>query len=132
MPADVLTAKYYNAKVLQDNAKVLQEKSSLADSLGIRELTMDGKVHAKETTQFEVIAEFVKTYLKDELMVESTVEDMGLEQGLQVDLGLDSIAFLELRTACEEKYNIEITDDEFSPENFSSIRGVVNLILAKL
>ncbi len=92
---------------------------------------MDSVTETKSLVTFDSVTGFIKQFLKDELMVESTIEDMGLDQGLQVDLGLDSIAFLELRTACEEQYNFEITDDEFSPEHFSSIRGVTDLVLRK-
>jgi acyl carrier protein len=93
---------------------------------------MDSVVGTKQPLSFEAVTDFIKTFLKDELMVECSVNDIGIDQGLQVDLGLDSIAFLELRSACEEKYDLEITDDEFSPDHFSSIRGVASLIMTKL
>lgn len=43
-------------------------------------------------------------------------------------VGLDSVGFVELRVLCEQKFDIEISDDDYTPENFTSIRLLANLI----
>ena len=35
---------------------------------------------------------------------------------------------MELRVLCEQKFNVEISDDDYTPENFTSIRLLSNLI----
>ena len=39
-----------------------------------------------------------------------------------------SIGFVELRVQCEQKFNVQINDDDYTPENFTSIRLLANLI----
>jgi acyl carrier protein len=41
---------------------------------------------------------------------------------------LDSIGFVELRVLCEQRFNVQINDDDYTPENFTSIRLVAALI----
>ena len=48
--------------------------------------------------------------------------------GLQTVVGLDSIGFSELRILCERKFDVQISDDDYSPENFSSVRRLANLV----
>jgi acyl carrier protein len=64
----------------------------------------------------------------DDLFVEITEEEIGLDDGLRTVIGLDSVGFVELRVICEQKFNIEIDDDDYTPENFTSIRLLAGLI----
>ena len=63
-----------------------------------------------------------------DLFVEIPEEKIGLDDGLRTVIGLDSVGFVELRVLCEQKFNIEISDDDYTPENFTSIRLLANLI----
>jgi len=45
---------------------------------------------------------------------------------------LDSIGFLEIITFVEEKFGIEIADDEVIPENFDSLRKISGFVERKL
>ena len=63
-----------------------------------------------------------------DLFVEIAEEDIGLDDGLRTVIGLDSVGFVELRVLCEQRFNIEIGDDDYTPENFTSIRLLANLI----
>jgi acyl carrier protein len=74
--------------------------------------------------QEEIIASLRKIIVND-LFVE---KDIGLDDGLMTVVGLDSVGFVELRVLCEQKFNIEISDDDYTPENFASIRLLANLI----
>jgi acyl carrier protein len=64
----------------------------------------------------------------DDLFVEIAENDIGLDDGLRTVVGLDSVGFVELRVLCERHFNIEIGDDDYTPENFTSIRLLAELI----
>lgn len=62
------------------------------------------------------------------LFSEIPIEQVGEDDGLQSTLGIDSLGFVELRFQCEKKFGIKISDDDFNPENFSSIRSLSRLV----
>ena len=45
---------------------------------------------------------------------------------------LDSLGFLELITFVEEKFGIEIADEELIPENFDSLQRISHFVEQKL
>jgi acyl carrier protein len=75
----------------------------------------------------DLVASLRKTIVND-LFVEIAENDIGLDDGLRTVVGLDSVGFVELRVLCEQKFNIEINDDDYTPENFTSIRLLAGLI----
>ncbi|MGP4016044.1 acyl carrier protein [Saccharopolyspora sp. 5N708] len=79
--------------------------------------------------QYQVnIAEKIKEVLANDLFVEVPVDEMNEEESLRDIFGLDSLGFVELRVQCENIFGVTISDDEFSPENFSSIAAITGLI----
>ena len=70
----------------------------------------------------------LRKIIVDDLFVEIEEEQIGLDDGLRTVIGLDSVGFVELRVVCEQRFNIEINDDDYTPENFTSIRLLANLI----
>jgi acyl carrier protein len=70
----------------------------------------------------------LRTMIVNDLFVEIAEDQIGLDDGLRTVIGLDSVGFVELRVLCEQKFNIEINDDDYTPENFSSIRLLAALI----
>ena len=74
----------------------------------------------------------LKRILIDDLFVEVSYEEIGVDDGLQAVLGLDSVSFIEMRMLCEEHFNIKIDDDEFSPENFRTRASLGNTLVAVL
>lgn len=78
--------------------------------------------------QKETIITTIKQFLIDDLFVELPPESIGLDDGLQSKLGLDSVSFTELRIGCEQTFNIEITDADFNQDTFSTINQLVALI----
>jgi acyl carrier protein len=70
----------------------------------------------------------LRRMIVNDLFVEIAEQQIGLDDGLQSVVGLDSVGFVEFRVLCEQRFNVEITDDDYTPENFSSIRRVANLI----
>lgn len=47
-------------------------------------------------------------------------------------LGLDSIAIVELISLIEEKFGFQFSDSELSPEFFSNLRVLANLIATRM
>jgi acyl carrier protein len=74
------------------------------------------------------IGEIIKDILVAELFVELPPGEVRDDDGLQDVFGLDSLGFVELRVQCEERFGVQISDDDFSPEHFSTIRDVVALV----
>jgi acyl carrier protein len=75
----------------------------------------------------DVIAALRKMIVND-LFVEIDEAQIGLDDGLRTVVGLDSVGFVELRVLCEQTFDIEINDDDYTPENFTSIRLLSELI----
>lgn len=70
----------------------------------------------------------LRQIIVNNLFVEIPEDQIGLDDGLRTIVGLDSVGFVELRVRCEQRFNVQISDDDYSPENFSSIRKLANLI----
>lgn len=70
----------------------------------------------------------IRRILVNDLFVELPEEKIGLDDGLQTVVGLDSIGFSELRILCERKFEVQISDDDYVPENFSSVRKIATLV----
>ncbi|APR84482.1 Hypothetical protein A7982_09831 [Minicystis rosea] len=70
----------------------------------------------------------IRRMLVNDLFVEIPEEQIGLNDGLQTVVGLDSIGFSELRILCERKFDVQISDEDYAPENFSSVGRLATLI----
>ncbi|MCE7004701.1 acyl carrier protein [Kibdelosporangium philippinense] len=70
----------------------------------------------------------IGSMLVTDLFVEIPEDRMTPDDRLRGDLGLDSLGFVELRVQCENTFGITISDAEFTPENFTSIRTVADLV----
>jgi acyl carrier protein len=70
----------------------------------------------------------LRRLIVNDLFVEIPEDQIGLDDGLQSVVGLDSVGFVELRVLCERRFNVEINDDDFTPANFSSIRRLAQFL----
>jgi acyl carrier protein len=70
----------------------------------------------------------LRRMIVNDLFVETKEDQIGLDDGLRTVVGLDSLGFIEMRVLCEQRFGIQISDDDYTPENFSSIRRVANLV----
>ena len=68
--------------------------------------------------------EKVKAILMDELQIDEA--DITLEAELSGDLGINSIELADLVMICEDKFDIEISDENIG--QFVTIRDVVNYL----
>jgi acyl carrier protein len=74
------------------------------------------------------VADQIRNLLVERLFVEVPPEQIGADDSLQADAGLDSLGFVELRVACERHFGVRIEDDDFTPENFRSISRLQALV----
>ncbi len=74
------------------------------------------------------IADKIRHILVNDLFVELPMSQLDADAGLQSQFGLDSLGFTELRLLAEKAFDVKIDDAHFTPEHFSSIRGVANLV----
>jgi acyl carrier protein len=77
----------------------------------------------------DAIIAALRRMLVNDLFIELTEDQIGLDDGLQTIVGLDSIGFSELRILCERKFNVQVGDADYLPENFSTVRRLTTLIL---
>ena len=76
----------------------------------------------------EQIVATLKGFLIRELFVETPLDSIKLDAGLQSVLGVDSVGFLELRVLCERDFNLSIPDTDFNPANFQSLDRLADLV----
>ena len=80
----------------------------------------------------ERVATRVKTLLVQVLQIDIDPEDIADDEPLFGDgLDADSMLSLELISAIEEAFGIEVTDDELRVELFELLRGLVEYVEGK-
>ena len=72
--------------------------------------------------------EKIKQLLIDELQVDA--DKITMEAELTGDLGVNSLELADLVYACEEKFNVEIDDDDL--RNFITVGDVVRYLESKV
>ena len=72
--------------------------------------------------------ETLKKFLVDELHVNP--EDVTMDAELSGDLGINSLELADLVFVCEEKFNIEIEDEDL--RNFTTVGDVVRYLDANV
>ncbi|WP_163787051.1 acyl carrier protein [Myxococcus vastator] len=77
----------------------------------------------------EELTESLKKILINNLFVELPLEQIGVDDGLQSVIGLDSVGFLELRVICEDEFNVRISDEDFNSDNFRTVNQIASLIV---
>ena len=74
------------------------------------------------------IEDCLRDILVEDLFVEFEKEKILSTYSLRQDLGIDSLGFVELREQVEKRFSIVISDDDFTPENFSTLSSLTSLI----
>ena len=74
------------------------------------------------------IEDSLRDILIEDLFVEFEKDRILPTYSLRQDLGIDSLGFVELREQVEKRFSIVISDDDFTPENFSTLSTLTNLI----
>ena len=68
--------------------------------------------------------ENLKKFLVDELHVNAA--DVTMDAELSGDLGINSLELAELILACEEKFNVQIDDEDL--HRFTTVADIVNYL----
>jgi acyl carrier protein len=84
-------------------------------------------VHTKQ----EVIA-ILKKIVAEKLDLDIPESQIKEEAGFSSEVGVDSIGFIELRFQCEETFKIQVSEEEFGPDNFFSCKTLSEFIVNKL
>ena len=74
------------------------------------------------------IEDCLRDILIEDLFVECEKDKILPGYSFRQDLGIDSLGFVELREQVEKRFSIVISDDDFTPENFSTISSLTSLI----
>lgn len=74
------------------------------------------------------IEDSLRDILIEDLFVEFEKDRILPTYSFRQDLGIDSLGFVELREQVEKRFSIVISDDDFTPENFSTISSLTSLI----
>jgi acyl carrier protein len=74
------------------------------------------------------VEDCLRDILIEHLFIELDKDRILPTYSLRQDLGIDSLGFVELRAQVETRFSIVISDDEFTPENFSTISSLTGLI----
>ena len=74
------------------------------------------------------IEDCLRDILLEDLFIEREKDKILPTDSLRNDFGLDSLGFIELKTQVEMRLNITISDEDFTPENFSTIASLTSLI----
>jgi acyl carrier protein len=74
------------------------------------------------------IQTILRKMLVEDLFVEVPEAQIGPDDRLRAEFGLDSLGFVELRVLCEQRFGIQISDEDFTPEAFTSLNSVAGLV----
>ena len=77
------------------------------------------------------IQDRIKNLICDGLVVGVALEDLNGDSSLINDLQLDSIQMIELITRLEDEFSIELDDEDFDFEVFSTINSLTNFVQEK-
>ena len=80
----------------------------------------------------EQIIESIKRILVDKIDVCVPIYKIDTEAGFASVLGVDSIGFIELRYQCEDIFKIQITDEDFTPTNFTSCSSLATFVAERM
>jgi len=81
-----------------------------------------------EEEMMRSVEDCLRDILIEHLFVEFDKDKILPTASLREDLGLDSLGFVELKDQVDKRFGIAISEDEFTPENFSTISSLTRLI----
>lgn len=77
----------------------------------------------------ESVAGAVRAHLTS--VAPGTDPNLPLDSPLLESNLLDSLGIIQLMTFLADNFGIEVSDEDFVPENFATIRSLVNFVLSK-
>lgn len=76
-------------------------------------------------------AEAIRQFIMNDLHWDGSEEQLTLEYLLIENYVIDSLGLFELVAFVQERFGVQLGDDELVPQNFGSIGAIVNLIERK-
>jgi acyl carrier protein len=70
----------------------------------------------------------LRQILVDDLFVDVPPHEIGDDDSLRNVVGLDSLGFVELRAQCERAFGIQISEEDFTSQNFATIATVAGFV----
>jgi acyl carrier protein len=92
------------------------------------EIRHDACAHKNGEPEMTSIENSLRDILIEDLFVEVEKNKILETYSLRQDLGIDSLGFVELKEQVEKRFGIVISEDDFTPENFSTILSLTSLI----
>jgi acyl carrier protein len=80
----------------------------------------------------ETIVKDLKQILVEDLFVSIPENEIKLDDALGEDLGVDSVGFVELIAMVEDKFAIQISENEAASGNLRTLDRLSDVILAKI
>jgi len=77
------------------------------------------------------VQQIMKDYIVDRILF-GDGEKLQVSGSLQENRILDSLGFLDIITFMEQRFDIEIADDEVIPENFDTLRKMSEFVERKM
>lgn len=77
------------------------------------------------------VADSIKTFITTELAPDLDAASLGNDQSLLTSGVLDSLRIVKLIAFLESEFDVEVTDDEFDPDNFETIDAIAKLVTDK-
>jgi acyl carrier protein len=80
----------------------------------------------------DIIQKRIREYIIDNFLVDEDEEAFGNEDSFLESGLIDSTGMLEVITYVEETFEVEVADEEMTPENLDSVDNISRLVAAKL
>ncbi|MCA9670757.1 MAG: acyl carrier protein [Myxococcales bacterium] len=77
------------------------------------------------------VADTIKTYITTELAPDLDASKLANDQSLLTTGVLDSLRIVKLIAFLDDEFGVEVTDDEFDPDNFETIDAIAKLVEEK-
>lgn len=80
----------------------------------------------------ERIEDRLKRMIVSRLFLKIAPEDIEEDKSLIDEYGVDSVSLLELVVGVEEEFGVQVDDDDFDVENFSTVSSLAQFVRDKM
>lgn len=120
------------ARIPNESTKILAERAKDCLLLSDGRLAGSGDFSLSVMPSSDAIEQEVRQFLKDNFPLSADGVTLDREDSL-IEVGvIDSTGVLELIGFIEERYEVEIADEEVLPENLDSIANITRFVGAKV
>lgn len=102
-----------------------QGKPSMAPTVA------DGPSDLKRTKEFDDIKFVIQSYLEEAHYAEFGVGKLSVDDSLFDNNVIDSVGLVGIITMLEDRFDIELDEDDLIPEKLSTVSGLINIVESK-